>query len=137
MNVSEIMTRDVCTVHPDDSLYEVAQLMKDRDTGAILVAENDGLVGMVTDRDIVIRGLADGLDVDAPVREVMTRAIKYCFEDEDIRHVAHNMADIQVRRLPVMSRDKRLVGVVSLGDIWKTKDQEAVTEVAQGVAEDG
>ena len=115
MKISEIMTRDVQIIEPEQSIQDAASLMQRIDTGALLVHEGDRLVGMVTDRDIVLRAVAKGHGPDTPVREVMSDNIRYCFEDEDVQHVAQNMADIQLRRLPVLSRDKRLVGVVSLG----------------------
>lgn len=92
------------------------------DVGFLPVGENDRLVGTITDRDIVVRAVAEGKDGNATVRDVMTKDVKYCFEDEDIEHVAQNMGDIQVRRLPVLNRDKRVVGVVSLADAALKED---------------
>jgi CBS domain-containing protein len=117
MKVSECMTRDVNTIAPDRSIRDAAKLMADKDIGCIPVGEHDKLVGMITDRDIAIRAVCEGKNPDTPIREVMTGELMYCFEDEDVNHVARNMGDIQVRRLPVMSRDKRLVGIIALGDI--------------------
>ena len=117
MKVSECMTRDVSTIAPDRPIRDAARLMADKDIGCIPVGENDRLVGMITDRDIAIRAVCEGKAPDTPIREVMTGELMYCFEDEDVSHVARNMGDIQVRRLPVMSRDKRLVGIIALGDI--------------------
>src|SRR5438094_10547640 len=91
--------------------------MKRIDAGLLPVTDNDKVVGMITDRDIAIRGMAEGKGPDTKVRNAMSPEIKYCFEDEDVAHVAENMADLQVRRLPVMNRDKRLVGIVSLRDL--------------------
>lgn len=135
MKINEIMTRDVQTISPDQSLREAAELMAQVDSGALLVHEGDRLVGMVTDRDICIRGIARGMDIDSPVRQVMTPNIRYCFEDEDIQHVAENMADIHVRRLPVMNREKRLVGIVSLGNIASSNDPSITNTVLRGVAQ--
>ncbi|PAU63076.1 inosine-5-monophosphate dehydrogenase [Pseudomonas sp. PIC25] len=135
MKISEIMTRNVQTVRPEQSVREAAGLMAQIDTGALLVEDNDRLVGMVTDRDIALRAVAEGLGSDTPVRRVMSPNIRYCFEDEDIQHVAENMADIQVRRLPVMNREKRLVGVVSLGNISAARSTQASTTVLRGVAQ--
>ncbi|MGE8497494.1 MAG: CBS domain-containing protein [Pseudomonas sp.] len=135
MKISEIMTRNVQTTEPDRSLREVASLMASIDSGALLVNEGDRLIGMVTDRDIAIRGVAAGLNGDAPVRQVMSGDIRYCFEDEDIEHVARNMADIQVRRLPVLSREKRLVGVVSLGNIAAGRNERVSATVLHGVTQ--
>ncbi len=117
MKISETMTRDVKVAAPTQSIREAAKLMAELDAGALPVAEGDRLVGMITDRDIAIRAVADGRGPDTPIREVMTQDIKYCFEDQTGEEVATKMGDILVRRLPVVSRDKRLVGIVSIGDI--------------------
>lgn len=117
MKVSEAMTRDVRLVRPEQTLRSAARLMAEMDIGALPVQENDRLVGMITDRDIAVRGIAQGLGPDSQVSEVMTLDLKYCFEDQTIEEVTRNMANIQVRRLPVVSRDKRLVGILSLGDV--------------------
>ena len=117
MKIANIMSRDVHFIGPDTTLREAAKKMKQIDSGVLPVAEHDKLVGMLTDRDIAIRGVAAGKGPDAKVRDAMSHELKYCFEDEDVQHVAGNMAELQVRRLPVMSREKRLVGIVSLSDI--------------------
>src|SRR4051812_49860114 len=116
MKVSEAMTRDVCVARPDLSIQEAAKLMADIDAGVLPVGENDRLVGMITDRDIALRAVAQGKGPQTAVRKVMTSDVRYCFEDEDT-DVARNMGDQQVRRLPVVNRDKRLVGILSLGDL--------------------
>ncbi|MHC2220239.1 CBS domain-containing protein [Rhizobium leguminosarum] len=116
MKVSEIMSRDVEIANPNQTIAEIARCMADRQIGFLPVGDNDRLVGTITDRDLVVRGLADGLGGDAKVREVMSRDVKYCFEDEDVDYVTRNMGQVQVRRLPVVNRDKRLTGVISLGD---------------------
>jgi len=135
MQVSDVMTPTVHYVHPEQTLREIAIFMAELDVGALPVGEKNRLVGMITDRDIVIRGLAEGLDADAKVRDVMTPDVKYCYLDEKIDHVAHNMGEIQVRRLPVMNRDKRLVGIVSLGDIATKRGPEAAGDAIQHVSE--
>lgn len=135
MKISEIMTRDVEIILPEQSIQEAASLMQRIDTGALLVHEGDRLVGMITDRDIVLRAVSRGMGPETPVRNVMTANIRYCFEDEDVQHVAQNMADIQVRRLPVLSREKRLVGVVSLGNIASIQSSRASDTVLRGVAQ--
>ena len=134
MKISDIMTRGVQTVTPDQSIHEAAALMARIDCGALLVNDQDRLIGVVTDRDITIRAVAEGLPGDTPVSEVMSQGVRYCFEDEEVQHVAKNMADIQVRRLPVMNRDKRLVGVVSLGNIAASDSYRASATVLHGVA---
>lgn len=117
MKVSEAMTRDVNVASPDDTLQQAATQMAEFDTGVIPVGANDRLVGMLTDRDIAVRAVAQGKGPETPVRDAMSQDVKYCFEDEELEAVAANMGDNQLRRLPVLNRDKRLVGIVSLGDI--------------------
>lgn len=134
MRVADTMTRDVRLANPDQSIIEAAQMMADGDCGVLPVGENDRLVGMVTDRDIVIRALAQG-KTDCKVRDIMSQDIKYCFEDEDLDEVAHNMGDLQIRRLPVLSRDKRLIGIVSLGDITHSGDATMAGEALSSISE--
>src|SRR5215475_1696722 len=110
MKVSEAMTRDVHLASPNETVQQAARLMASLDAGVLPVGENDRLVGMITDRDIAIRGVAQGKGPRTKVREVMTADVKYCFDDQDVEEVSRNMADIQVRRLPVVNHDKRLVG---------------------------
>jgi CBS domain-containing protein len=117
MKVSEAMTQDVQLANPNETLQQAAQAMAMLDAGILPVGENDRLVGMITDRDIAIKGVACGMGPEAKIRDVMTADVKYCFEDQDLAEVTKNMADIQVRRLPVLDHDKRLVGIISLGDI--------------------
>jgi CBS domain-containing protein len=131
MKVSEAMTRDVTVVTPAQSICDAAKLMAECDAGALPVGENDRLVGVITDRDIAIRAVARHLSPDTPVREVMSKEVLYCFEDENIEDVAENMGEQQIRRLPVLNRDKRLVGIVSLGDLaLKSKPKTAGEAVA-------
>jgi len=117
MQVSEFMTRDVRLVHPQDSIREAARQMRDLDIGSLPVADGDRLVGFITDRDIVVRALADSGGPDSPVSEAMSDRILYCFEDDSVESAAENMGRNQVRRLPVLTRDKRLCGIIALGDI--------------------
>jgi CBS domain-containing protein len=133
MKISKIMTRNVRTLAPERSIRDAAMLMADIDSGALLIHEGDRLIGMVTDRDIAVRAVAAGLDSNTPVRQVMSGDVRYCFDDEDVEHVAANMADIQVRRLPVLNREKRLVGVVSLGNIASGHSRMANDTVLRGV----
>jgi CBS domain-containing protein len=127
MQINEVMTHDVKTVRPDTSIFDIARIMRDEDIGAIPVAENDKLIGMVTDRDIVVRALADSkADQNVNARSVMSDRMLYCFSDQSIEEVLRNMGDQQVRRMPVVDRDKRLVGVVSIGDLSaQAKPQQA------------
>jgi len=124
MKISECMTPKVQVVSPTQSLLEAANLMSELDIGVLPVAENDRLIGMITDRDIVVRGVAGGLGPEAAVREVMSSQVRYCFDDQSVEEVIRNMGDIQVRRLPVLNRDKRLVGIVSLGDVVQDIDND-------------
>ena len=118
MQISEIMSRDVVIVSPTDSLQMVAQKMAEIDSGIMPVGEKDRLVGIVTDRDIVLRAVAKGKTPGkSTARDVMSPDIKYCYEDETLEDAARNMSTLQVKRLPVLSREKRLVGIVSLGDL--------------------
>jgi len=117
MRVNECMTRDVTIADPQDTICNAAKMMADCDAGVLPVGENDRLVGVITDRDIAVRGVAAGKDPSAKIRDVMSTEVRYCFEDDDIADVLRNMGELQVRRLPVLNRDKRLVGIVSLSDL--------------------
>jgi CBS domain-containing protein len=136
MKVSEAMTRDVRVANPNDTVQQAAQLMASLDAGVLPVGENDRLVGMITDRDIAIRGIAEGKGPETRVCDVMTQDVKYCFDDQDIEEVTRNMGDIQVRRLPVIDRNKRLVGILSLGDIAITRSEPAA-EALSGISRPG
>jgi CBS domain-containing protein len=117
MKVRDAMTPDVQLCTPEDTLRDAAEAMAALNCGLLPVSEGDRLVGMISDRDIAIRGVAMGRGPDSRVRDVMTADVKYCFDDQDIEQVTMNMGDIQVRRLPVLDREKRLVGIIALGDI--------------------
>jgi len=137
MKVADVMTRKVQLASPNDSLMEVAKRMTKEDVGFLPVGENDRLVGTITDRDIVARAVAQGKDGQARVRDAMTQDVKYCFEDESIEDVVQNMSYIQLRRLPVVNRDKRLVGIVSLADAAMKYDPAAAGDAMSGVVEPG
>jgi CBS domain-containing protein len=130
------MSRDVQICTPGSSIKDCAKKMAEIDAGAIPVGENDRLIGMITDRDIALRAIGEGKGPDTPVRDVMSADVKYCYEDEDLDHVAKNMAEIRVRRLPVVTRDKRLVGIVSLGDL-ATNEKKAAGKAVVGVSQPG
>lgn len=117
MKIREAMTSDVRTVGLDATIREAARIMAETDVGALPVAAGDRLAGMVTDRDMAVRAIAIGKGPDTTVGEVMTNEVLYCFDDDDLADVCENMADMQIRRLPVVNADKRLVGIVSLADI--------------------
>lgn len=124
MKVREIMTSNVECLPPDTSIREIAQEMKSLDVGFIPICENDRLVGTVTDRDIVIRAVAEGVDVNTSrAREIMSREVIYAFEDDDVKTVAEKMRDKDVRRILILDEAKRLVGVVSIGDISKVEEK--------------
>jgi CBS domain-containing protein len=137
MRVAEIMTRDMRVARLDQSIQEAARMMADVDAGIMPVGEGDRLVGMITDRDIAVRAVAEGKGPQTQVREVMSPEVKYCFEDEDTDAVARNMAEIQVRRLPVVNRDKRLVGIISLGDLAVTEGAHPAGEAVSGISQPG
>jgi CBS domain-containing protein len=135
MEICNVMTRDVKIASPEDTLQHAAKLMEKNDFGLLPVGENDRLVGMLSDRDITVRAVARGLAPDrCKVRDVMSREVKYVYEDETIEDAARNMSDLQVRRLPVLNRDKRLVGIVSLGDLSLMEPEpagDALTSISQ------
>jgi CBS domain-containing protein len=134
MQVRDLMTHDVATISPDHTLRKAALLMAKLDVGVLPVGENDRLVGIITDRDMAVRGLAGSKGPNAKVRDVMTPDVKYCFADQVIDEITANMADIQVRRLPVLNRDKRLVGILSLGDIATSDDIDQAAEALSGIS---
>ena len=118
MQIKDVMTQQVDLIDPAAVLTDVARVMRDSDVGVLPIGEGDKLIGVVTDRDIVVRALANSRNPETtPVREAMSEQVFYCFEDQSTEEVANNMGEQQVRRLPVMNRDKRLVGIVTLGDL--------------------
>jgi CBS domain-containing protein len=137
MKVTDAMTFDVQLCTPDDTLKDAAEAMMTLDVGLLPVVDGDRLVGMISDRDIATRGVAMGLGPDAPVREVMTEDVKYCFADQDLEEVTRNMGDIQVRRLPVLNRDKRLVGIIALGDIARAGAGDGMGEALSQISQPG
>jgi len=138
MLVNEVMTPQVELVGPKDSIQQAAKAMARIDAGVLPVAEDDRLVGMITDRDIAIRAVAEGLDpARTVVKDIMSPEVRYCFDDDDVADVADNMAEQQVRRLPVVNREKRLVGIISLADIAREREPRAAGEALQGIARPG
>jgi CBS domain-containing protein len=138
MKIRDAMTQDVRMVRPDQTIREAAQLMAQLDIGALPVQDNDRLVGMITDRDIAVRAVAEGKGADASVRDVMTNDIKYCYDDQTVEEVTRNMGEQRIRRLPVMNRDKRLVGILSLGDLAQEEDsQDEAGEALCGISRPG
>jgi len=137
MQVRDVMTREVRLVRPSNTIEQAAAAMAELDIGLLPVTDDQRLVGMISDRDIAVRAVAAGLGPDTSVAKVMTADVKYCFDDEDAEEVAENMGDIQVRRLPVVDREKRLVGIISLGDIACTHESPAVGHALSGISEPG
>ena len=137
MQIREIMTREPVVVGPDMVLKEAAERMRDLDSGVLPVGQQDRVVGMLTDRDITIRATAAGKDPNqTPVEAVMTPDVVYCYEDEDARDAARKMEEHQLRRLIVLNRDERLVGILSLGDLAvHTADDRLAGGVAEAVSE--
>ena len=137
MKISECMTRDVQVASPDMSLREAARLMGACDAGALPVGENDRLIGMLTDRDIAIRGMAEGKGPEARVRDAMSPEVRWCFEDDAVEDCLQTMADEQIRRMPVLSRGKRLVGIVSLGDLTEAAQPQATGRTLSAISRHG
>ncbi|HSB02347.1 MAG TPA: CBS domain-containing protein [Anaerolineales bacterium] len=137
MKLSEIMTPQVEVIQPDDTLQAAAKKMRDRNIGFLPVCDGETLMGVLSDRDITIRALADGMDVNVMLaRDLMTAPAIYCFEDQDVSEAARIMAENQIRRLVVLSRDdKRLVGVVSLGDLARSETTDLSGKVLQKISE--
>jgi CBS domain-containing protein len=136
MRVSDAMTRDVRVCRPRQSISEAARMMVELDCGVLPVGEDDRLVGMITDRDIAVRAVAQHKSPDTPVRDAMSKEVKYCFDDQPVEQVAKNMSELRVRRLPVLNREKRLVGILSLGDL-ATTEPRAATAAVGGVSRPG
>ena len=136
MQVRECMTTNVTIINPDMTLREAAGFMRDEDTGFLPVGENDRLVGSLTDRDITVRAVYEGKDPNsARVRDAMSEHIVYCFDDQDTSDAARLMREKQIRRLAVLNHDKRLVGVLSLGDIAeRAHDEEAAEQALEGIS---
>jgi CBS domain-containing protein len=136
MKVKEAMHKGVDWVSPDTPVIELAKLMREHDIGAIPIGEDDRLVGMVTDRDIVCKGLAqDNFDMrDATARDVMTPGIHCCRDDDDLAKAVRRMEALQVRRLPAINRNKRMVGILALGDISNAAPGDLLSECVKGVS---
>ena len=136
MKIKDVMTPDVSFVSPDTPVAEIARRMRDKDIGVVPVTENDRMIGMVTDRDIVVRCVASGSVEGATARTAMSPRVLYCYEDQSVNEILENMAEQQVRRMPVVNREKRLVGVVSIGDLSQKSQRkagESLKEISQSV----
>lgn len=137
MKISEVMTPNVETVGPDQTAREAAGFMLRAEAGSIPVCEGDKVIGIITDRDIAVRGVAEGRGPETPVRELMSDGIICAHEDDDVDEVARRMSDEQVRRLPVLDADERLVGIVSLGDLARETVGETAHEAFEAVSQPG
>ncbi|HEX6741280.1 MAG TPA: CBS domain-containing protein [Sphingomicrobium sp.] len=137
MKVRDVMTSNVQTVQPDQRVQEAASFMLSADAGSIPVTEGERLIGMITDRDIAVRGVAKGMGPDTPVRELMTNDVVCVREDEDCSAVASRMSEAQVRRLPVVDEQERLCGIVSLGDLARETQSESAHQALEGVSQPG
>lgn len=139
MKIEEVMTRDVEVVRPDATLREAAKKMRSFDVGLLPVVEGARVVGMLTDRDIAVRAVAEGRDPNSTLaREVMTTDVVYCDPDEDVRQAAKLMSEKQIRRLLLLDRERRLVGIVSLGDLAvDTRDEKMAGKVLEEVSKPG
>ena len=137
MKVSEVMTRDVQTIRPDDPVQQAASFMLSADAGSIPVTDGERLIGMITDRDIAVRGIAKGYGPDTPVRELMTDDVICVREDDNAEDIASKMSEAQVRRLPVIDSNERLCGIISLGDLSRQTDGGTANEALEGVSEPG
>jgi len=137
MRISDIMSGDVQVVRAEATLRDAAETMARIDVGALPVCDGRTLLGMVTDRDIVVRGLAKGLGADSTISQVMTEGVEYCFEDDDLTEVSDKMAASQIRRIPVVDRDKNLVGIVSLGDVAREARPAEAGDVLEEVSQPG
>lgn len=136
MKVKDAMHRGVAWVSPETPIAELAKLMRDQDIGSIPIGENDRLVGMVTDRDIVCKGVAmDGFDTNnATARDVMTMGIHCCREDDDLAKAVRHMEDLKIRRLPVINKSMRMVGILSMGDLSQSAAAELLSEYGKSVS---
>jgi CBS domain-containing protein len=139
MKIRDIMTTKPEVIHPEATICEAASKMKEHDIGMLPVCDGERLIGSLTDRDLAIRAVADGSDpLKTKVREVMTSKICYCLEEDDVEDAAQMMEDRQIRRLPVMNRDKRLTGILSVGDLAvRTHDERLVEDVMESVCQPG
>jgi CBS domain-containing protein len=135
MKVKDVMHRGVTWVEPTTPIREIARRMRDDDIGSVPIGENDRLVGIVTDRDIICRGVANGADSNAlTARDVMSKPIIYCRADDDLELAIRIMEKNKIRRLPVIDKNKRLVGILALGDISEIVGQDAAGEVMRSVS---
>ena len=137
MKVSKFMTRDVQLITPTQTIRDAARMMAELDAGSLPVQQDDRLVGMITDRDIAVRAVAESKSPDTPVEDVMSREVLYCFDDQEIKDIARNMGEVKVRRLPVVNRDKRLVGIISLADLALNEEPALTASAVTNISKHG
>jgi CBS domain-containing protein len=137
MKVCDAMSRDVQVASPKQSIRDAAKMMAKIDAGVLPVGEGDRLIGVITDRDIAIRAVAEGKAPTTKVGDVMSHEVLYCFDDQDLDDIAQNMAEMKVRRLPVVNRDKRLVGIISLGDLARREDSRTAGQTISEISQPG
>lgn len=134
--IKDVMSRDVQVISPDATIAEAAQCMRDGDFGMMPVGENDRMIGAISDRDIAIRAVAQGQGADAKVRDVMSDGVCWAYEDDPVERAAQLMSEKQIRRLPIVNRDKRLVGILALGDLAvKETEKRPVVEALSEISE--
>ncbi|MCM2253884.1 MAG: CBS domain-containing protein [Ramlibacter sp.] len=134
--IKDVMSRDVQVISPDATIAEAAQCMRDGDFGMMPVGENDRMIGTISDRDIAIRAVAQGQGGDAKVRDVMSDGVCWAYEDDPVERAAQLMSEKQIRRLPIVNRDKRLVGILALGDLAvKETEKGSVAEALSEISE--
>ncbi|MCB1784346.1 MAG: CBS domain-containing protein [Alphaproteobacteria bacterium] len=132
--IQDVMSHECEWISPEASVADAARVMAEKDIGFLPVGENDRLIGMITDRDITVRAVGQGKSPDSTsVRDIMTPKTFYCYDDQDVEDVCNNLGDIQVRRLPVVNREKRLVGVVSLGDLAQSATRANIGQTEQQI----
>jgi len=137
MKVCDAMSCDVIVASPTQSIRDAAKTMAKIDAGSLPVGENDRLIGMITDRDIAIRAVAEGKSPTTKVSDIMSKELLYCYDDQDLEEVAQNMSQMKVRRLPVVNREKRLVGIISLGDLARNEDTGTTGATVSQISEPG
>lgn len=136
MYAKDLMSKNPCIISPESKLKDAAKEMKKLDCGFLPICEDDPLVGTITDRDIVIQGVADGKDSNSKVRDVMSNEVHYCFENDDIKDVADKMCKLQIRRLMILNDNKRITGIISLGDIaTRCRDKKMSGKIIEDVSE--
>lgn len=132
--IADVMTRDVAVLSPVDTIQDAALLMDELNVGAVPVCDGQRLLGVITDRDIAVRAVAAGQRPDTPIAEVMSEPVHWCYEDQPLEELMEQMQEAQLRRIPVIDHDKRLVGIISLGDLATRGDRDACAETLQQIS---